>query len=101
MNEAGFTRKVCARLRARGALVFAVVGGPMQAPGWPDRYVAHPAWQGWLEFKTARGRLAPAQKIVLRALSERGAKAYVMRPSGPETWDGKPAGDPGLEELLR
>jgi hypothetical protein len=89
VKECKETRKICKALKAKGALVFAVVGGPMQEPGWPDRYVAHWKWSGWLEFKTPTGRLTPLQKQRLDALRTRGVPAFVVRlPNRIEQPDG-------------
>jgi len=51
----------------------------MGMAGLPDRYVVHPQWQGFLEFKAEQTRLRDVQRIVIRNLKLRGAKAYVVR----------------------
>ena len=105
------TRKLCRLFEQCNALTFAVVGGRMQQPGWPDRYVAHAYWSGWLEMKE-KGRLSQLQRKVLQGLHERGASAYVLRFDGSqvhiEGWDGSTLlsrplpGTPGAaSDLLR
>ncbi len=79
MSECKATREICEVLRRRNALVFAIVGSTMQEPGWPDRYVAHRKWSGWLEFKMMVGALSTKQRIIIRELTERGVPAYVVR----------------------
>ena len=74
------TRDLCTDLRARGAMVFAVVGSVMQEPGWPDRYVHHVWWSGWIEFKDGTRRLTPKQQYVIRELNaRRPCSAFVVR----------------------
>jgi hypothetical protein len=87
MGEIAWTRRICNEMKACNALVFACVGGPMQEPGWPDRYVHHTYWSGWLEFKGVRTTVKLKQKIILRKLGRCG---YVARqPNRIETADGK------------
>jgi hypothetical protein len=64
------------------AYFFSCVASRMQTPGWPDRYMAHKWWSGWLEFKGAATRVAPGQKVVLREIRSRGAAAWVVRLGG-------------------
>ncbi len=92
-RESPWTAKVGGEMKRLGALVFAVVGGDMQEPGWPDRYVAHPSYVGWLEFKGATTRVEKLQEIVMRRLKARGANCYVVR------WPGRIETETG--ELLR
>lgn len=48
--------------------------------GWPDRYVSHRDWHGWLEIKTHDGVLSLKQKLVMRALREADSnQAWVVR----------------------
>jgi hypothetical protein len=72
-------------LRAAGALVLSVHGHAQQAPGWPDIYVAHCIWSGWIELKSHDGELSEAQRIVGRKL-EALCQFAVMRPSKKGLW---------------
>lgn len=80
MKEIRFTKNVCNDLRHHGAFVFAIVGGGMQTPGLPDRYVHHHLWCGFLEFKGDDTILRPLQVHTLKSLNEkRPGTAYVIR----------------------
>lgn len=90
MKESEWTRKICKELEQHNALVFAIVGGPMQTVALPDRYVHHAYWCGWLEFKGAQTRLTPLQKKRIDELNRRrGGSAFVVRyPGLIESTDG-------------
>jgi len=79
MKESALQTRVMRQLRARGALVFNVHGHGMQEPGWPDLYVAHVRWQGWVELKVEGRKLGTAQRIIIRRLVERGVNVSVVR----------------------
>ena len=89
-TESERTRRFCAEMIRLNGVVFAVVGGVRQEAGWPDRYICHRVWQGWIEFKNPNGTLSTKQRIVLRSLHERKpGLAYVVRwPGYVELWDG-------------
>jgi hypothetical protein len=76
--ESKFTKKVCGILKNRGALVFACMGTEYQS-GWPDRYVSHKRWRGWIEFKSLKRRLELNQKITIQQLRQRGDNAIIIR----------------------
>lgn len=78
MTESQLTRRLCRELEELGALTFAVVGGMRQEAGWPDRYVAHAVWSGWLEFKVYGNALSPLQAKRLRELESRGVAAMCV-----------------------
>lgn len=55
-------------------------------PGFPDLVCVHPD-RGevvWLELKTNKGRVKPAQREWLAALRKAGQRAYVARPRDVE-----------------
>ena len=90
MNECEWTRDTCKDLVACGAVVFTnqrpyVVGGRAKlaqvAPaGWPDRWIGHVVWSGWLEFKGDRTPLEPLQARRIRDMQERWpGSAWVAR----------------------
>lgn len=81
-TESELTRRLCEGLEKRGCLVLAVVGGKMQAPGWPDRFVSCPSdyrWHGWIEFKGPHGKLSGAQHRIVGGIRKRGGQAVVFR----------------------
>lgn len=70
-------------MEQHGAVVLALVAGKRQSPGWPDRYVCHPAFHGWLEFKGENTRLRPLQRAVMERLNLRRPRtALVVRAPG-------------------
>lgn len=68
------TRRLCRELEGLGAATFAAVGGRASC-GWPDRYLAHPLWCGWVEFKRRGARPTKAQELRIQALTTAGAAA--------------------------
>lgn len=79
-TEPELTRKLCKALEKAGAMCLALVsGGRMAEAGWPDRYVSSTSWSGWLEFKSARGRLREDQRRVITELRRRGTPCFVAR----------------------
>lgn len=73
-------------LEGIGATVFSCHGHGMQAPGWPDLFVAHSIWSGWIELKMPNGRLSTSQKIVGRKLESRGIMAVLVW-KDPDLWE--------------
>jgi hypothetical protein len=59
--ESEKTRRLCRELERLGAVTLPYVGSTRQVPGWPDRWIGHPLWTGWLEFKDEKTRLDPLQ----------------------------------------
>lgn len=78
-NEGEFNRSWSRELTLCGALVFPIVASAMQQPGWPDRYVAHRRWSGWLEGKVERGAASKIQEIRMCMLLRRGVPAAIIR----------------------
>lgn len=64
MRETEWKAKLKKAFEGIGAKVLSLHGHAMQAPGWPDLYVCHPIWTGWIELKMHDGELSTAQKIV-------------------------------------
>ncbi len=64
-------------LRGKAALVLSLHGHAMQAPGWPDLYIAHRFWSGWLELKR-EATLAPLQRERLEGLTSRGVNGWIV-----------------------
>lgn len=88
--ETTWTRGICNEMKSMNALVFAIVGGEMQEPGWPDRYICHRRWHGHIEFKGPRTKVTTKQRLIIRRLRERGANACIVRhPNRIEDEEGK------------
>lgn len=51
MSESSKTRKLCRELEVLGAVTLPYVGSRYGVSGWPDRWICHPLWTGWVEFK--------------------------------------------------
>lgn len=64
-------------LRDCGALVLSLHGHSMQQRGWPDIYISHPKFTGWIELKLPSGCLSDAQLSIMRKLEMR-TKAFVV-----------------------
>ncbi len=64
--EIKFTREVCKGWRARGAYVFAVVGGERQISGLPDRVLWFRGKTIWVEFKGPNGTLRTNQRLIIK-----------------------------------
>jgi hypothetical protein len=79
MKETDFAKKITKNLRNCNALVLSVVGNRMQQNSWPDIYVAHKYWIGWIEFKGEKTKLRKDQAMLLEELWKRGVEAYVVR----------------------
>lgn len=79
MHERRFQKKVVDALREAGALVLNKVGSEAEGPGWPDLYIAHVAWTGWLELKTGFNWPTRVQNYRIAQLTERGVPAYLLR----------------------
>lgn len=83
MSEMTFTHEICSGLKMLGADVFAIVGGKMQASGYPDRLVTHRDWMGMLEFKGATTPIRLAQKIRMEGINrKRPGTCWVVREPG-------------------
>lgn len=79
MREATLTAQWVALLRRQGAMVYPLIAGRDTPEDWPDRYVAHEWWQGFVELKTKRLRLQPGQALVIRMLRERYVNVHAVR----------------------
>lgn len=88
-------------LKEAGAEILNLHGHAMQAPGWPDLYVAHRIWTGWIELKVDDNDLRPNQVRVVRALRERHVPVHVCRMDrdGEEWADDEPWFGTGIDRL--
>lgn len=78
-NEAAFTRWFVENVEATGCEVQAFVGNKMQGSGITDRYVCHPRFRGWVEFKAGDRRTTTAQKLFMKRFLNRGDCCLVVR----------------------
>jgi hypothetical protein len=79
MKENEFARIVTKALRQCNAEVLSIVGNKMQAPAWPDIFVAHRYWVGFIEFKGVETVLRRDQRIKIGKLTDKGVNVFVVR----------------------
>lgn len=79
MRECPATRKLCRALEKQGAITYPLIAGKKTPIGWPDRFVAHAKWSGFLEMKARGGRIGEAQAQRIQQLRDRGVAAFVLR----------------------
>jgi hypothetical protein len=68
-NESAFSRELTIELREAGARVLAIVGGDKQTGGWPDRFICHPIFMGFIELKRERNGLDRRQQLEIEMLN--------------------------------
>lgn len=84
MLERRWKEKLVRELRGQGAYVLSKGGHAGDGPGWPDLWLAAPAWTGWLELKVVVGdrepKVAPRQRHVLGRMNAHGGAgtAFVL-----------------------
>ena len=79
-NESDFTRWFCEQLTRAQCRTVALVGGEMQEPGLPDRWVALGGGEScWLEFKSRWRAVTKKQGLFLREMVRLGVPAFVVR----------------------
>lgn len=79
MKESVFEKRVKECLTKCDAMRLKVHGHMMQDSGWPDLYVCHIKWQGWIELKVEDENLRENQKICIKGIRRRGGNALVVR----------------------
>jgi hypothetical protein len=78
-QECKHTRKLRKDLRSMGCMVYPMIGSRRQPSGWPDSYVAHASWRGFLECKDVNYQLQPHQRHVMTQLRLRGEQVWTLR----------------------
>lgn len=76
--ERNVTKSITRKLISKGALIFACVASEKQS-GWPDRYVSHRRWHGWIEFKGVDTVLQDNQKYIIEQLLLRNENVVIIR----------------------
>ena len=70
LTETKLTARLVKAWREAGGEILNIMGGGyMQAPGWPDVFVCHKLWSGWLEIKGPKTKIQPTQERIIKALS--------------------------------
>lgn len=83
-SETKLTSRLVRGGRTARAMILNVHGHKMQTPGWPDLYIAHKLWTGFLEMKGPRTKIEPHQQQIIGGLKERNVSVYVVRFIGQE-----------------
>jgi len=78
-SEGDFTRWYCKCLKRVGAVCIPLVGNAYAGAGWPDRYIAHKSFRGFVEFKSNAGRLRSEQLITCLSLQQCGVVVFIGR----------------------
>lgn len=79
MRESAFQRRVIQQLRLAGAVVLNKQGTAEEGPGWPDLWVGHQLWQGWLELKMGNAWPSPVQCAKIGRLMGASVPVFVLR----------------------
>lgn len=77
-KETALTRRIVSSLRVVNAVVLNKIGNFREGRGWPDLYIAHKRFHGWLKLKVD-APVSQAQRDMLRMLERQHVPALVMR----------------------
>ena len=80
MRESAYQKIIRDEFRSLGAVVLNKLGTMHEGPGWPDLYVAHKIWTGWIELKTG-SKLSTVQAQRIDQLRQCGVNVVVLRGS--------------------
>jgi len=61
-NETAFSRELKLIIQSVGGIYFKIHGHAMQESGWPDSYISHPFWRGWVELKNGDRKVTKLQQ---------------------------------------
>lgn len=75
--ESDWTRAWCKTLEGQGAFVFAVTPSGLQRSGMPDRYIAAPGLQCWVECKRYPNRPKGLQAHTIEVMRSRGVTVLI------------------------
>lgn len=79
MTETHLVRQIAGALKARGAWVVKLHGGPMQQAGLPDLLVVHPSGTWLMEVKLPGGNPTRLQRHVMDKIAAAGGRVVVVR----------------------
>jgi hypothetical protein len=87
LTETKITAKIVSILRKEYyAQVLNICGGEYQSKGWPDLYIVHWKFVGFIECKGQKTVLEPLQIATMREIIKRGGVAYVLRFTYEKSW---------------
>jgi len=78
-TECQFTRWYCKCLKRVGAVILPIVGSAYGGAGWPDRYISHRDFKGFVEFKQGEAHLQTSQRVAIKKLLLTGEIVFVGR----------------------
>lgn len=84
--ESKFKATLCKQLQDLGAMIH-VISATADSSGWPDRYIVHPGWSGYIEFKAIRGRLRENQRLTLKGITKRKQNALILWERGADNYE--------------
>lgn len=79
MKETEFSRRLSKALREVEAQVLVLKPDMTMGKGWPDLFVAHRSWTGWIELKVKGFKLSPAQTQRIDLLRRQDCAVKVLR----------------------
>ena len=79
MAENKYAQFIRKQLRNCNAECIPIVANKYAPAGWPDTYVSHPYWHGWIEFKDVSTKIQKHQVRQLEKLRKNGEQAWVVR----------------------
>jgi hypothetical protein len=80
VTETEISKKLTEILRKEHkAEILKLHGHGWQAPGWPDMYIVHQRFTGWLETKGKHTELSIKQVKVFKKLYEHGVYVIILR----------------------
>lgn len=77
--ETEFSSEIRAAIEGVGGWTFKKWGNAMEGAGYPDRFIAHPKWRGWIEEKVNRRPLTDIQRVTISDMLRRHEPAIVVR----------------------
>lgn len=87
-RETRFVSRLREALHAAGAVTFKAHGGPYATAGWPDLWVGHWRFSGWIECKAGDGEATKLQALTLARLREAGVAAFTLHEDEARRLDG-------------
>lgn len=82
VSEAAWQTTVTDLAKVYGWMVFHQLDSRGTEEGWPDLVLIRPPECLFVELKTDRGRVRPAQSLVLESLAACGLEVHIWRPAG-------------------
>lgn len=77
--ESEIQSKMVSALKKCNSEVLNIHGHAEQASGWPDLYVSHTKFHGWVELKVDGNQCSVLQRKRLQSLRAKGTKAMCLR----------------------